>query len=100
MTRSAKYQPTSNKDKTAELNSYRKEIDKIDAEITQLLEKRFELCCAIGDLKRDCEMSVEDQRREMVVLTRVAEATTSDRVRESVLDVYRIILHESRSLQE
>lgn len=101
MTQPAKQlSPCSSNDTNAQLQSYRKDIDRLDAEIAQLLEKRFELCCHIGDLKRDAEMSVEDQRREIVVLTRVAEATSNDRVREAVLDVYRVILKESRHLQE
>ncbi len=100
MTQSARLSPSSNNEKLVQLQVYRKEIDKLDAEIAQLLEQRFELCCSIGDLKRNSDMSVEDQRREMVVLTKVAEATVSDRVREAVLDVYRVILQESRNLQQ
>lgn len=97
MNHSSKRAPLANNDK---LQALRKEIDKLDVEIAHLLEQRFELCCSIGELKRDADISVEDQRREIIVLTRVAEATGNDRVREAVLDVYRVILQESRDLQE
>lgn len=85
---------------SAELQKHRKEIDKLDHDIARLLEKRFEHSQAIGELKREHHISVEDARREIVVLTKVAESLTNDKVRETVLKIYRIILKESRDVQQ
>lgn len=83
----------------AKIHNLRKDIDAIDAEIARLLEQRFSLCNAIGLLKRQFDLSVEDPRREIVVLTKVTEATENEQMRESVLNVYRVILKESREIQ-
>ena len=83
----------------ARIHNLRKDIDAVDAEIARLLERRFSLCNEIGQLKRQFDLSVEDPRREIVVLTKVAEATQDEQVRESVLNVYRVILKESREIQ-
>lgn len=88
-----------NSEQYSRIHNLRKDIDAVDAEIARLLEKRFSLCSEIGKLKREFDLSVEDPRREIVVLTRVAEATQDQQLRESVLNVYRVIMKESREIQ-
>ena len=53
-----------------ELNEIRQEIDKIDAEIIELLSKRSGLVTAAGKLKKD-EQGVRDPKRVEEVINKV-----------------------------
>lgn len=56
-----------------EIYELRKEIDKIDEAIIELLDKRVKLGCKIGEMKALRDISVEDLGREMKVLERAGE---------------------------
>jgi len=50
------------------LKKYRKEIDKIDKAIIQLLEKRFSIVEKIGEFKRRFKLKFKDKKREKEML--------------------------------
>lgn len=54
------------------LENLRKEIDKIDSEIIQLLAKRFEIVKQIGVFKKENKITVVDKERFQKVLEKVA----------------------------
>lgn len=56
-----------------EIYELRKEIDKIDEAMIELLDKRVKLGCKIGELKVLRNLSVEDLGREMKVLERAGD---------------------------
>lgn len=53
------------------LENLRKEIDKIDSEIVELLAKRFEIVKQIGVFKKENKIDVIDDRRFQQVLVKV-----------------------------
>lgn len=48
----------------------RMDIDRVDEEISELLEKRFELVSLVKDAKREENYDVEDINRELDILSR------------------------------
>lgn len=56
-----------------ELDEERKEIDALDAQMTELFEKRFEAVRKILEYKKQHHMEVLDASREQVILDRNAE---------------------------
>lgn len=54
-----------------DLEDYRKEIDKIDSEITVLFNKRLEICDHIAEYKMQNDISIENHEREVEILDRV-----------------------------
>ena len=55
------------------LLEYREEIDKIDAEIVNLLKARFTIVEIIAKIKEAEGLPIENQEREAVVLDRIEE---------------------------
>ena len=53
----------------SELADIRKEIDRIDAEVTRLLEKRMTLALRAGEEKKKTGKPVRDEKREEEILS-------------------------------
>ena len=51
------------------LDKHRKEIDKIDDNIIELLEQRFNLVVEIGQYKKENNLPVFDAKRESAIKT-------------------------------
>jgi len=83
-----------------ELRIKRKELDKIDREIIDLLTKRLEIVNEITEIKRRYNIPVFDKSREEQVL-RTREVWGLERGLDwrFVSDVFKTIIEESRSLQ-
>lgn len=75
----------------------RMEIDKIDDDLIRLLEKRFELSCAIGDEKKKEKREVKDGKREQFILEKI-ENRAPEFHREIAL-LYARLFELSRGLQ-
>lgn len=56
------------KDISCELEQCRQEIDRIDCELTKLLEQRMKVVALVGAYKKEHHMEVFDPRRERLVL--------------------------------
>ncbi|MFO8110089.1 MAG: chorismate mutase [Thermoplasmata archaeon] len=56
-----------------EIENLRRQIDHIDYEIIDLLDRRIAIAEKIGDLKAETGIEVEDEEREEIVLTRAGE---------------------------
>ena len=54
------------------LNDHRKEIDTIDEQMLQLLEKRLTIVKQIADLKNQQNLPIRDTKRETVILNNIA----------------------------
>jgi chorismate mutase/prephenate dehydratase len=82
-----------------ELDDWRMEIDKIDAEIVRLLNQRAKLCRKIGNWKREIGLPIVDLERERMILRNALlnnEGAVSDL---GITRIFREIIRESRSLQ-
>ena len=81
-----------------ELERLREEIDRVDAELVELLNKRLQLVDEIGALKRGQGLPVRDRAREEELLARI-RARAGENAAEAET-VYRTLLQISRARQE
>ena len=85
---------------TATLRQRRNEIDEIDQQLLQLLNRRARLAEEIGQLKKVHNMPVLDGNREAQVLQRVRQQNQGPLDERGVLTIFRRIIRESRRIQE
>ena len=82
------------------LNELRAELDDINAELADLLERRFEITDEIGELKRDNSAPVRDRTRELAILERVTAQLADKDKAEDVGAVFEAVFAASRRRQE
>lgn len=78
------------------IESLRNEIDNIDAEIVSLLNKRYNCCIAIGELKKNSLIQVLDSSREQKIIDRLS---TMSEYPGMVETLWPAIMEYSRNLQ-
>lgn len=83
-----------------ELERYRAQIDEIDAQIVELLEKRMEISEQIGIEKLELRGDILDPKREWEKLNGIREATHHVPYREYMERIFIEIMAESRYLQK
>ncbi len=82
----------------AKLGEYRTQIDRIDQQLVDLLNKRAVVVQQIGHIKKDAGMAVAAPTREQQVLTRVVEAGKGGPLPSTTLQrIYQTILLEMRT---
>ena len=81
------------------LDKNRKKIDRVDARILVLLQRRADIVREIGELKREDGRPIVDRKRENEVIRRVAEYNGGLLPEQAVTRIYRTILRESRQMQ-
>ena len=81
------------------LDKNRKKIDRVDARILVLLQRRADIVREIGELKREDGRPIVDRKRENEVIRRVAEYNGGLVPEQAVTRIYRAILRESRQMQ-
>jgi monofunctional chorismate mutase len=79
----------------ASIEELRKQIDQIDAEIMDLLDKRYTLSTMIGSVKSATNAPVLDLNREELILNKTANYSHSQQIRR----IYQTIMKESKDLQ-
>lgn len=77
------------------LDKHRKEIDKIDDSIIELLEQRFNLVVEIGQYKKEKNLPVFDAKRESAI----KQKFTTKKYQDSLSNIYDTILKESKTIQ-
>lgn len=82
-----------------DINSARKQIDKIDGQIAALLCRRFELTDSIGMMKSKTGDSVKNEKREAEILSGIA-TLAGENYAEDFERIYSQILSLSRARQE
>ncbi len=78
----------------------RPQIDELDEEIVQLLNRRAALGLRIGEAKRVRGEPIHDPDREEEVLERVSSMATGPLPPEALVRIYARIIEETRSLEE
>ena len=82
-----------------DLNSARIEINKIDREIVEYLEKRFNLSLEIGRYKKKNNLPVYDGDREKKVIESCVGYLQNQDYAKQIEDVYMQIMNSSKELQ-
>jgi chorismate mutase len=85
----------------SDLEEWRRRIDEIDEQIVKLLGERTRYALLIGQRKRAQGLPLRSVERELEVLARVVQLGNFGPLStEALLAIYRIILDETRKLQE
>ncbi len=82
------------------IEDLRKQVDDIDIEIVNLLNKRAEIVLKIRDAKKAEGQPYHDPERELRVLNKVMAASKGPLDNETIKHLYRHILQHMREFQE
>ena len=82
------------------IEDWRDEIDVIDRELVRLLNARLRIAIKIGMLKRTAGLSLNDQEREHQVLNHLRLLNEGPLDEQTIVRIFRLIIHESRRVQE
>jgi chorismate mutase / prephenate dehydratase len=85
--------------KTPTLATLRSEIDRIDKELVDLLNRRSDVAIQIGQIKQDQGLDIWSSSREEEVLARVLEASRGPLPHQTLRLIFRELMSSSRSLQ-
>ncbi|KAJ8905990.1 hypothetical protein NDN08_002491 [Rhodosorus marinus] len=81
------------------VNLMREEIDRIDQQIVESLQKRFALSLAIGKAKMASNEEVYVPWREELILSKLKASCADSEKADSVCEVYKAVFEASRKLQ-
>jgi chorismate mutase/prephenate dehydratase len=81
------------------LEESRKQIDEIDSQIVELLNRRASVSRRIGELKTRAGLPVVDPEREEIVLRKIVRDNAGQIDPGSLMRIYREVLEESRRIQ-
>ncbi|HGF7729036.1 TPA: chorismate mutase [Enterococcus faecium] len=81
------------------LETLRQKIDTIDRELVALLEKRMDTVTKIGQVKKEGNKAVYDEKREQQVLDKVAKLLKNKGYKETITDTYVDLMKHSREHQ-
>ena len=79
-----------------ELDELRQALDRLDTEIMTLLEKRFEISEAVGEIKKTHKIPLTHAKREQTILNRA----TAYKHQKSIESVYLTIFKQSKQKQK
>ncbi len=81
------------------LQMLRRHVDRLDAQLVRLLNRRARLALDIGQVKQQRQRPVYDARREALVLRHVAAASAGPLTPAAVRRIFQTILRECRQRQ-
>lgn len=82
------------------LEALRREIDRVDARLLQMLNQRARLALHVGSLKKRHGRRLFDPRRERAILRQVTHANHGPLSAQAVRAIYREILRQIRRLEQ
>ena len=82
-----------------ELDVLRKDIDRLDKEIADLLLARFAVVKEIGAVKKRAGLPVTNAGREEIVIQGVRSHAITDADNDALEGVYRAIIAEAKKLE-
>ncbi|WP_297699543.1 chorismate mutase [uncultured Fibrobacter sp.] len=82
------------------IEDWRNRIDELNGEIIDLLNKRAGYATEIGKIKKEKGLPVFDEAREQAVLEKVALLTKGPLSPESIKNIFRTIMQETRRVEE
>src|SRR5437588_4715085 len=81
------------------IEDWRTQINALDTELLQLLNKRARLALKVGESKAASGLSLCDHTREREVIERMCEANQGPLDDRAIAELFRAIIHESRQIQ-
>ena len=84
----------------SELDVLRKDIDRLDHEIAELLLARFAVVKEIGAVKKRDGMPITNAGREEVVIAQVRSRALDPADKDALEKVYRAVIQASKDLEK
>lgn len=81
-----------------ELSALRNEIDLIDNQIIELLDRRFDLSSEIGKEKKQLNMNINDTSREDFILNKIIHVNSN--YTNEISEIYKEIFVQSKRIQK
>ena len=81
-----------------QINPLREQINHLDKQLLEILEKRFEICKQIGKIKKQNGFSIEDKKREEEIVE--SRKSMSKLNPEFIEKLYSLIFQEAKLTQE
>lgn len=82
-----------------ELEECRKEIDRLDRELTRLLEQRMDVVAQVAQFKVRHHMDVYDPKRELIVLDKIASLAENKDLVPHLKKIYQCIMDASKDYE-
>ena len=79
------------------LSGYRKKIDAVDRDITNLLLLRFKLVKQIANHKKKNKIRITDKKRELQVLKNIKKYSKSNQF---IVNIFKNIINYSKKIQK
>jgi chorismate mutase len=83
-----------------DLNDWRREIDALDRELVELLNRRAKCVLELAPLKRESKINVLDPVREKAVHDNLRAANAGPLPQEAVSEIFDCVMKAMRDLQE
>ena len=83
-----------------DLEDWRKEIDALNQQLLELLNRRAEFALEIGRIKQAIEQPIYAPERETSILNRIRELNKGPLADEAVQRIFKQIIDESRRLEQ
>lgn len=84
---------------TNQLETFRREIDSIDAQIFDLFEQRIAVAKQIGAYKKEQDLAVLDSSREDAKRDQV-KASVSNELEPYALELLEVLMNAAKAIQE
>lgn len=81
------------------IEDWRTRIDEINEELIDLLNKRATFAAEIGKLKKEQGLPVFDATREQAILDKMGARTKGPLTPESVKNIFKVIMAETRKVE-
>ncbi len=85
---------------TKNLEELRNKIDKIDDQLLNLIQERFEIVDEVRKYKEENNLPIKDKNREKQILSRLAENYNGILSKEEITDIFKKIIGVSTHVQE
>lgn len=82
-----------------ELTACRQEIDRLDRELTVILEQRMKVVAQVAAYKKEHHMEIFDPRREQQVLDKIAALAANKELAPYLQKIYQCIMDESKNYE-
>ena len=82
-----------------DLEKIRKEIDKVDQQLADVLESRLQLVMQVAAYKKEHHLEIYDPRRERAVLDKIAGLAADKDLAPYLQTIYRCIMDESKNYE-
>lgn len=82
------------------INKLRKEIDRIDQDLIDLLKNRLSIAKEIGQVKASNLLSINDIDRENKIIKNLSIKANNDLKEEDISNIFKLIFSISKNLQK